>query len=552
MPDCVAEPSPIFAPPPSPTTQVGTVSPARSPAFHGGIVLAVLLALSGLMAFARLHTFHEALEIDQTIYAVIAHEMKAGRALYADLWDHKPPAIFLTYAAGEAICGYGPRSIYFLGLAASVLTLIGVYAAGSAHPWGRAAGLWAAALWAVASGDLYLEADQPNTEDFINPCLIGAFALWVWGREKPWGLGRTVLIGVLFALASLYKHVVVIIPLILACVHVALPPGGPTRRKQALRQMALVAIVGAVAWAIVGAYFVLRGESRAFLDAVFRFNRAYAGNPLRNILAVTAPIHWVNPRQVMARLAIVLAGVVFIFGWMRGPARLWVLWGALALGVHAAVAAPGKLFPHYFQLWLPAGAVGIAWLAGSVREVGRPMAGRLAHLVCAVIVGTIVVARMAEYALPADRWIEVKYARYDPHWAEAYAEARDVGRRMDEILRPKETFYVWGHVALPYYESRRHPPSGVLYDGPILDGPLQETLTERLLADLEVARPELIVDVTPLWADEARNRHPVRRYWEARYRPLAGEKPYRAVRLYMRRGGALEARRKAAGFLDSN
>ncbi len=259
------------------------------------LVVTVLFALSALMAVARLYTYDEPLDIDQTVYALIAHEMKAGRALYADLWDHKPPAIFLTYWVGETLCGYGPRSIYCMGLAASVMTLIGVYRAGSAHPWGRASGLWAAAFWAVASGDLYLEADQPNTEDFINPCLIGAFALWVWGRDKPWAWWRAGLIGLLFAWASLYKHVVVVVPFLLACVHIACPPGGRECRKSAWRQALVLLAIGEAAWGLVAAYFAYRGEFRAYVDAVFRFNRMDAGNPLKNIRAVALPIHWSEP-----------------------------------------------------------------------------------------------------------------------------------------------------------------------------------------------------------------------------------------------------------------
>jgi hypothetical protein len=32
--------------------------------------------------------------------------MLAGRHLYSDLWDHKPPAIHITFAAGELVAGY--------------------------------------------------------------------------------------------------------------------------------------------------------------------------------------------------------------------------------------------------------------------------------------------------------------------------------------------------------------------------------------------------------------------------------------------------------------
>src|SRR5438874_11529227 len=79
----------------------------------------VILTLSGLFAlifFLRLHTYHEPLERDLTTYAVIAHEMLDGKALYSELWDHKPPAIHVTYAAAELIAGYGPKSILLMNV----------------------------------------------------------------------------------------------------------------------------------------------------------------------------------------------------------------------------------------------------------------------------------------------------------------------------------------------------------------------------------------------------------------------------------------------------
>src|SRR3984893_19306305 len=93
---------------------------------------AALAVLGALIFFARLHTYEEPLERDLTTYAVIAHEMLNGKALYNDLWDHKPPAIHITYAVGELIAGYGRGSIFLINIVASLATLVACYLAGSA------------------------------------------------------------------------------------------------------------------------------------------------------------------------------------------------------------------------------------------------------------------------------------------------------------------------------------------------------------------------------------------------------------------------------------
>lgn len=129
---------------------------------------AALAGLCALVFFIRLHTYDEPLERDLTTYAVIAHEMLDGKALYSDLWDHKPPAIHVTYAAAESVVGYGRDSIFLMNVAGAIGILLAVYLAGSAAGGGQIGGLVAAGFWALASGDLALEGNQPNTELFLN------------------------------------------------------------------------------------------------------------------------------------------------------------------------------------------------------------------------------------------------------------------------------------------------------------------------------------------------------------------------------------------------
>src|SRR5213082_2991909 len=150
---------------------------------------AALVGLCALIFSQRLHTYNEPLERDLTTYAVIAHEMLNGKNLYSDLWDHKPPATHVTYAAAEMIAGYGRDSIFLMNVVAAIATLFVCYWAGSsAH--GRVAGCFAAAFWAVTSGSLALEGNQPNTEVFMNLFLAAGFALFVRAGTKNLGTCR--------------------------------------------------------------------------------------------------------------------------------------------------------------------------------------------------------------------------------------------------------------------------------------------------------------------------------------------------------------------------
>src|SRR4051812_42710427 len=186
----------------------GTPVLARSADPSSRSTAMILLVLAAVITAARLHTYAEPLEHDLTTYAVYGHEMLEGRSLYRDLWNNYTPAIFLTYAAAECVVGFGPGQVFALGLLAAVVTMLGVWSAASALG-GRPAGLWAAAFWTLCSGDLLLEANQPNTEVFINACAAWTFALLVRLDPQGGSYVLTSIIGVLSALATAYKPVVV-------------------------------------------------------------------------------------------------------------------------------------------------------------------------------------------------------------------------------------------------------------------------------------------------------------------------------------------------------
>ena len=222
----------------------------QSNLFKEHLPLAILISFCVLIALTRLHTYNEPFERDLTALAVMAHEMLAGRELYSDLLDQKPPGAILTYAAAELITGYGPNSIYLLNVVATIITLFGVYFAGTALAGGkRSGGLWAAACWTLLSGELKLQANQPNTEVFINACLIWTWLLFVTA-EKSSGYRRAILIGLLVTLTTFYKHHMIFAFLFLGMAYVIIPP--PTlKRQQALIQVVIMASIVGITWVMM-------------------------------------------------------------------------------------------------------------------------------------------------------------------------------------------------------------------------------------------------------------------------------------------------------------
>src|SRR5438132_12579012 len=117
--------------------------------------------------------------------------MRAGRHYYSEVGENKPPAVHIANLAAQVLFGYRRASIYALNVGLSLITLLGVYLAASSSGMGRTAGLWAAVFWALISGDLDLQANQPNLEAFMNGPVIWAFALLLRAPRSDDGSDRS-------------------------------------------------------------------------------------------------------------------------------------------------------------------------------------------------------------------------------------------------------------------------------------------------------------------------------------------------------------------------
>lgn len=495
----------------------------------------VLLLLAALIAVQRAHTYDEPLEHDLTSYAIIGHELLQGRSLYSDLWDHKPPGVHLSYAAAIAVLGYGPLSIYCLGLAAALVTLLGCYAAGknlSGHP---GTGLWAALFWTLICSDCYLEANQPNTEAFMNACLIWAFALLARPCTNRGCIPRLLSVMLLLFLSSLYKCITLaVIGLLLLAYATCVTPSSMRRRQAVARASALAGGV-IVMWLAVVGYFSATGRMQEFWYAVVTFNRSYAGDLSHNLRASLSPAAF-PPSAAVFPLALAGLGVCACVRLARDPRErpLWALLIAYLLGIHGMVALPGQWYPHYFQLYLPAFAVGAAWFLEWPRRA-LPLHGALVSTAVGSAAAALLLARaLPLYRIPADEWSRLKYG-------ERFIVTRNAGEEIGEMLEKDETLYAWACASGLYYYARRTPPSGVLYNYPLLVYRGAAQLSSRVRGELERSCPELCVLDR---RDERRG--PVIEWIEKHYRPLPDAPDREWFTVLARRGGRILKERAAS------
>jgi len=488
---------------------------ARQPRF---VPWVILLALSGFVLVERASVPQQPYGADSMAYAVIGHELMAGRPLYADLWDHKPPAIFVTYMFAEAVVGYGPQMLLLLNVAATSATLLGTYWAGRFQ--GEATGLWAASLWAILSGSHVLEGREPNTEVFINACLVWAFALLIRAERHALGVKRSAVVGCLFALGSFYKPVVIAGAAPLAFVHLLSRPRESENRRHSFIDVCVMCLVGLAGWCALWGYFAATGRSAAFWDAMVTYNSYYSGDPLSNLIAPLGGREvvpdYLNPLALSAVVGVALT--------LWASQRAGALLVAYMISAWLMVALPGQFYSHYYQLWLPPLVLGAGFLVVSAARFLRPGAKWVPHAAASLLSVLFLVKELPYYRM-------ARAGAWDRMFNAQQISAAPTARRIDSLLIADETFFVWGGGAGPYFWSRRRPPTGVLYTHHLNEGPLAARLSARVAEDLLRERPELLLVSTseartPGWVTED-------------YLPIQAEAGNSAFKFYARRDGRL-------------
>jgi hypothetical protein len=494
------------------------------------LVLAVLAALT---AAARLHTYDEPRSFDVTYFSVVGHGLLHGRSLYSDFWDHKPPAPYLTYAAMELLAGYGRLQIYLLGVIAAIAGLYGVYAATLALTNSTNAALWSAAFWTLVSSSLQLGANEPNCEVFINACIIWAFALIASGSKQPLSIRKSLAIGALLTLATLYKPFCIVNAVLFAVVHVVFSFQGG--RKRALRDVGIWAGVGASVWFPLVGYFAATSRWQIFYVSNVTYNHFYSPHPFLQMLDAmpyfTFPIV-TNLRHYSPLILLIVAGILAGIGRTENREK-WLLL-AFAVATYAGVAIPGKWFPHYFQLWLPLMAVAGGWAMVKYSENWQH---RFSPLPRAEIVAALALALLLMFDLP--------YYRLDPLESSReidqnkIVDTYELAQQLNGWLLPKENLVQFGDDPGFYFFCQRSSPTGLLFASHLV-GPLADTLRERFIADVHRTKPELLVlDTTDT---EFIKDDDLRFLLTQEYVPIGKDYQWRHFELRMRSGGALEAR----------
>src|SRR4051812_31017434 len=161
---------------------------ARSMRIRLPLIAALVTIAVAALALRMLSTV-EPLGIDQSLWASAVRGMARHQLLYRDVWEQRPPGIYLTYLAGFTVLGWTPAAVAWLDLLASAATTLLLFAI-VRRLSGTTPGAVAAALYSALTlpGWLYRHdgfLERSVCETFIVVCVALSASAAVEWRVRP-------------------------------------------------------------------------------------------------------------------------------------------------------------------------------------------------------------------------------------------------------------------------------------------------------------------------------------------------------------------------------
>jgi hypothetical protein len=431
--------------------------------------------------------------LDSSVFVLLGSRIRDGSMPYRDLWDHKPPGVYVLNALGLIpLPGVDPWLVsWLLTLVFTGAGLLLMNALLRRCLSSRAACAWSL-VFCVGVASFPMALGGGLTESFALLPLVAA--LWLIAfRPRNWETAAA--IGCTLGCAGLLslQALPVAVPLAVAATWGEGGAPGKARRLMAVVGGGLVSPLAVLAWIVVG------GAAGAAGDQIIAYNVAYraSGSQLVDMLA---------PTGLLLACFVIPVGAGIVQMARRPQETIRIDWICLAWTIvySAYVLFQGRIFLHYLILLLPP----LIWLAG--RGIQPAWAGarsrdpNLRSLSIGLLSAAAAVFLISGYA--AVHFVDVTTTesaseRQPVVAAAGWIQANTPGRA---------TLFVWGDQTDLYLEADRVPASRYVEEFPMVTaGYWSADRTDALLADCQGAPPSLIVEATatvPMFRPQASSK----------------------------------------------
>ena len=431
--------------------------------------------------------------IDASGFTVFGRGMLEGHAPYADLFDHKPPGIYVMGAIAWAL-DPGDSSVSFQLLTA---IMIGISATACGWLVAEATGRFrvgaAAALVAVGGLSLpVLSAGGGMTETFATAGLAVCFATAVGMTKGRGGYIWPLLAGASFAWAMNMSLLAVAAVPALAAVWSSIPIDGGAYplarsswrtwlRRRLLDRRLLVAIAGSAGVTLVFWLPVLAsGSLAAALDAVLRYNSLYQSAGTFRLSDWIHGFAQLWPFIPAAAILLVPVGRRSILGFELARSKLALAIALWLLAELAMLLYGRRIYIHYLTLLIAPSAIVFGLALANLWQDGRRAGFR--------IVGAVLLAA----TVAALAW----HTRPTPSKASLITPNQQLAAYVRANSGPHDSIYAWGADTDLYVRSDRDPAGPYFFFLPLSEPGYGPEATAKTLAVWQAKPPRLVITAT--------------------------------------------------------
>jgi hypothetical protein len=415
---------------------------------------------------------------DASVYTLAGVTIRDGRMPYVDVFDNKPPGLYVVDALGQIVLPWlDPWLVSWLLTFAfsSVATLIVYrlllksYAPATAFVGGVACAIGTTSHAVALGGGL--------TESFaVLPLVIG---LWL-ATQRPGGPRTALLVGVLGGLSCLFS-VQASPAAALLVVAVATDRAGPI---ELIRRLAGSAVGACGVLAVVGSWLAIRGALGDAIDEVIVYNFSYRNaSPGLGATLVAATLLLAGWALLVAVSAFAMIRRPHGYGRLPWISLIWVV------SMTAWILYQNRLYLHYLILVTPPLVIaclpGLGWLKSAV--IAAELKTRVPAQAVAVAAGAL--------CSVSGVWLVALCSLTITTAAAAGSVTAQTAAWIDANTPAGATVFVWGNDTDIYLVSGRIHYDRHIYQYPMVtEGYWSPARTAALLATWTLSPPSVIVE----------------------------------------------------------
>lgn len=296
-----------------------------------------LLVVMSLVFLLRIPSFFEPYYYgDEMVYLTLGQGVRQGLTLYKDIYDNKPPLLYLTAAVAGNIFWFKVILAFW-----SLVTIFLFYKLSKIIlDKNEKAQKLSTLIFALLTTLPLLEGLTINSELFMIVFTIAAFLILLPGKPKP---GKVYLAGVLLGLGALFKIPAAFdAPII---VFYWIITQGFKNWKEILKNTLLLILGFASPLVLTFVWFFAKGALPEYIKAAFLQNVGYLssfrpGDVQKSFLVRNAPL--------LIRGSVVLLGTAIIFFFRKKLSKKFILLSLWVLFALFAITLSERPYPHYF------------------------------------------------------------------------------------------------------------------------------------------------------------------------------------------------------------